>query len=106
MLTNLGWMGFHWAIIDYNIDIATKLASTMQLHIGEDGSDALSFHVRDEIHVVMVDVLAVLFGLDVGADVAGASNKEDMNSFSLHLSPVKERKRVNIRNPAIQLFHQ
>lgn len=102
-LTNLGWIGFHRAIIDYNLNIATEVGSTMQLDADEDGSDALVSHMCDETHVVTVDALAVLFGFDVGASVARDLSKEDMNSFWLRLLQVEEHKPGNIWRPAIQL---
>lgn len=106
MLSNLCWIGFHEAVIGYNLDIAIVVASTMQLGSGEHGSDAVTFHVCDEEHMITVDGLTPLLGFNLDADVVTHVSKEELNSFWLCLSPIEERKRGNFRNPAIQQFHQ
>lgn len=75
MLSNLGWIRFHKAVITYNLDIATEVASTMQLGRGKDGSDALTFHVQDSEHMITVDGLAMLLGFDHGTDVVEVVSK-------------------------------
>lgn len=106
MLPNIGWIGFHEAMIGYNLDMTIEVVSTMQLGIGEDGSNALTFHVCDEEHMITVDGLAVLVGFDLDGDVARHVSKDELNSFWLCLLSIEERKRGDIRNPAIQLFHR
>lgn len=91
-----------------NFDIDNHLEFEL-LHAprhNDDGSETITFCVRDEPYSTIVEGPTLLLSFDLDADMATHVRKEELDSFWLRLSDVEERKRGNIRNPAIQVLHQ
>lgn len=86
-----------------NLDIAVQCASTMRLDTSDDRSETITFRVRDEPHLIMVEGLSLLLNFDLDANEIGNMSKEELDSFWLYLLDVEERKPKNIKNPAIPI---